>query len=317
MNNAFIEIPGVSRLNPSAQALVSAILQQPALYHAKKTIILPPLAHHITSSYFSGFQEAIDFLKTHAVPCSYFDLCQIELVSDGCITLLNLNAKNSYNMKQVVNAITKELLELTDGLLRETSQTSKFYRLYQRIATRYRYQDHPLGHSIYGLVSQKAGVCQAVSGMLCLCCSVLGIESSIVESRDHCWNLITLDGYTAHFDCTWDLGQTARTGFKFFGLSSEEIACVPDHLLATDNLPALEDSPLNWYRRKNLICTPASCVSQIRSQMDEYGIATCRIPGVLQSDIEQLITTALHGTAVRKYSYSVDALNTVTIRSVI
>ena len=308
-------IPGFSRLSASAQGLVRVILAQPALYHMEHTIPLPlPEGAPLPSD--NSFQEAIAFLRSKSVPCSFFDMCDIELFSNGRAAALHLRNKQPFHRKQAVNAITRELCILTDGLMQDSSQAARFYRLYQRITSRYRYLDHPLSHSIYGLVSEKAGVCQAVANMLCLCCSVLGIESSIVESQDHCWNLITLDGNTAHFDCTWDLGETPLTGFKHYGLSSKEIELLPDHQAVSGTQAAPESARLNWYDRKHLICTPSSAAETIRRQIKRNGVATCRLPGISHAEIEQLLYRALQDVAVGGFSFCVDALNTVTVHPV-
>ena len=83
-----------------------------------------------------------------------------------------------------------------------------------------------LGHTIYGAVVEENAVCDAISLMATVLLNGLDVDTYMLGSDTHAWNLVELDGEYYEFDCTWDLAESSEGGkvsYTFFNKTSKEI----------------------------------------------------------------------------------------------
>lgn len=66
--------------------------------------------------------------------------------------------------------------------------------------------DYPAAFTAYGCMVEGAGVCQSYSMAFCDLLERAGIESTVllVNTNNHAWNMVKVDGGWYHVDATWD-----------------------------------------------------------------------------------------------------------------
>ena len=89
--------------------------------------------------------------------------------------------------------------------------------------------EYMICHSTYGPLVENRGVCDGISYMTSLLNNTFGVETYILTSDAHAWNLVKLDGEYYELDNTWDLSEDEGiiklqdVDHSYFNLTSEEI----------------------------------------------------------------------------------------------
>lgn len=115
----------------------------------------------------------------------------------------------SMNLSQYENAlvtVNSRVEELTRGISDSMSQFDRALILHDRIAKRYHYDTDLNNHTIYELITDGKGVCQAYALLYKYLLDKCGIESRVVSSEtiNHAWNIVKIDGMWYNVDVTWD-----------------------------------------------------------------------------------------------------------------
>ena len=134
----------------------------------------------------------------------YFDI--IDYFRDG-------DVRQSAKVK-----IEKAEQEYIDGALRYDTDYERALYLHNTLVNNVEYRMGDWDQTIASVFLENATVCAGYSKAYELLCSAVGIDSIIVTSETHAWNIIKLDGYWFHVDVTNDYNSD-----KYFLISDSRL----------------------------------------------------------------------------------------------
>lgn len=113
-------------------------------------------------------------------------------------------------------------------------------------------------YTIYGLLINGKGVCQAYSEAAKLLLNMVGIECDIVtgtaNSEAHAWNIVKLDNEYYMLDITWDdpyPDEKGRVIYNYFNVTSDKLAL--DHNWNKNKWNTANGTKYNYYEYNNMI----------------------------------------------------------------
>ena len=77
--------------------------------------------------------------------------------------------------------------------------------------------------SIYDVLIKNRGVCSGIATTFRILMNAIGIESQVVMSYEHEWNVVKLNGFWYHLDLTWDLNNIKANRPLDYFLKSEKV----------------------------------------------------------------------------------------------
>lgn len=105
-------------------------------------------------------------------------------------------------------------------------------------------------YTAYGVLVKHIGVCSGYAYAYAVLMNFLGIDTYVVTSDTHAWNLAKLNGNWYHIDTTWDDPVPDRPGvtdYSFFVLSDSKIKTFSDHESWDSDVPAAPDTRFDNY----------------------------------------------------------------------
>lgn len=99
-------------------------------------------------------------------------------------------------------------------------------------------------YSIIGALLNHRACCEGVSKAFALLCHELGIRCITVMDTEHMWNIIQLDGITAHVDITPGLSREG-CDYSYFNVTDQDIA--HNHGKAIQCVPKCTDYSRSFY----------------------------------------------------------------------
>lgn len=103
----------------------------------------------------------------------------------------------------------------------------KLVAIYEHVLSNVEYKDSDSDYcrSLYGAAIENQSVCVGYAMYFKRLCDLIDIDSTIILSADHAWNLVKLYGQVYHVDATWD--DTDENGeWDYFLLSNEELSAI-------------------------------------------------------------------------------------------
>lgn len=94
-----------------------------------------------------------------------------------------------------------------------------------------------------GLIEGK-GVCLEYADTFCMLCKMAGLDTIVVNSDTHSWNMIQIDGKYYHVDVLWDDGTDTPT---YFNVGTDFIMQTPEHQHNLSRYPTAENMPTSVY----------------------------------------------------------------------
>lgn len=113
----------------------------------------------------------------------------------------------------------------------------------------------PESYTIYGLLIDGKGVCQAYTDATKLLLNMAGVECEIVEGNDnHTWNIVKLDKQYYMLDVTWDdpyPDQKGKVSYDYFNVTSEKMSEL--HSWDISKYPDASATEYNYYIYNNMV----------------------------------------------------------------
>ncbi len=106
------------------------------------------------------------------------------------------------------------------------------------------------GGRLYGALEKESAICGNYASLVEALMDRLELEnaSSILESRNHAWNIVKVEGEPYYVDATWLEGQTTTQYVSKANPNSNEIEFIKQgEKLAQDYIKEHDTSNLNWY----------------------------------------------------------------------
>lgn len=90
--------------------------------------------------------------------------------------------------------------------------------------------------SIYDVLFKNRGVCSGIATTFRVIMDELGIECYCIDSKNHQWNIIKINGYWYHLDLTWDLDNIKNNQeLQYFLKSANFMLKVESHETSDSN----------------------------------------------------------------------------------
>lgn len=181
----------------------------------------------------------------------------------------------NYLVKSSLRKIASEEAEEIITIILESSQKAHLKDAYDKCRwihnylvknTRYNHDalrqpdSYPDAFTVFGVLTEKSGVCEGISKTFKLLCDRLGVESLIAfgtssleglgEGIPHAWNIVKIDDDFTHIDVTWDIGVSEpcrHTRFDYFCLADNQIRL--DHVF--EGFPKCKTETLSFFRKRN------------------------------------------------------------------
>jgi hypothetical protein len=123
-------------------------------------------------------------------------------------------------------------------------------------------------YSVYGLLINGTGVCQAYAEATELLLNMVGIECQMVtgisHGEAHGWNIVKLDDEYYMLDVTWDDPAPdipGKTNYEYFNVAADQLS--QDHTWDTSKWPIANGTKYNYFIYNNLIVNNYSEFQQL------------------------------------------------------
>lgn len=126
-----------------------------------------------------------------------------------------------------------------------------------------RYRD---SYNVIGALLKKRCVCEGYAAAMKMICDVLNIPCEVIvgtadneiESGNHAWNIVQINGEYQHVDVTWDAQFTLMSEVSFpnyFYLNVDDHTMQNDHFWNRTAYPRCPVASYNYFKINNLIVT--------------------------------------------------------------
>lgn len=142
--------------------------------------------------------------------------------------------------------IEKKLSAITSIIDQNTSPWEKERAIFEYLHRTVSYVDDGSieeGNLVGPLLLQR-GVCEGISKLFAVLCHRVGIPCILVFGENHMWNMVNINGVSAHVDATWGIGQSP-CNYSYFNISDKEILL--DHGKDIDCVPKCSTSSFDFY----------------------------------------------------------------------
>jgi hypothetical protein len=143
---------------------------------------------------------------------------------DSYVLELSFEYSTTKEQEDFVTSKTREILQ--EILRSDMDESQKEKEIHDYIVTHIVYDDELINATAYDALSTGRATCDGYAELTCRMLQEAGIESEIVKSSDHAWNLIKIEGIWYHMDCTWDAGLYEQRGellYDYYNLSDTEM----------------------------------------------------------------------------------------------
>lgn len=123
---------------------------------------------------------------------------------------------------EATNAIKSKLNSWMGEVCSKSTEFEKEKAAHDVICRDVAYQHNSLDQSIYSAIIMKKTVCVGYAGCLYMLLNAAGIDSGIINSVSHDWNIVRINGIWYNLDATWDDQENGNT-YKYFNRSLAKI----------------------------------------------------------------------------------------------
>lgn len=196
-------------------------------------------AFDFTNSMLSSYQEAFSHLP------EYFTLTDLSISrkqqKDGVDVSLQLQSVSEIfsitELHDMTTAAISEGRKIVEALFsgyEEESETEKLRVIYRYLAQNTAYagenSENDIDYTAYGVLFNKIGVCQGISGAFNILCRAAGFKVCAVSFDNHAFNCVILEGEPLFFDCTYEITSSVddnkekniSPSYKYFAVTYEQ-----------------------------------------------------------------------------------------------
>lgn len=214
--------------------------------------------------------DADDYVK-YTIESYHYSMSSLPTRSEITITVVY---RESYEMSEEVRNYAKQVIGLLE--LDQYSQFEQVKLIHDWIVTHVQYDQSLTRYTAYEAITDGTTVCQGYALLGYRFYSEAGFEVRIVEGSvntgEHAWNLVKIDGDWYQLDLTWDdpLGQAEdAVSYKYYLISDEQLA--QDHIWEK-NYPVATTSYKDLLNKQLEAADPSSEVYQhIKQAREQLG----------------------------------------------
>lgn len=151
----------------------------------------------------------------------------------------NIKIKHTYGEKEIseINKFINEFINKYINSKMSTYDKIKAVHDYIIENTDYDSNIKDSSKTAYGVIKYNEGICSGYADTVSLILNNLGIKNYRINSKDHIWNLVYVNGKWLHLDVTWDdpISEEPNLNYTYFLITSNELKNLKDNTHEFDN----------------------------------------------------------------------------------
>ncbi|MBQ2946401.1 MAG: hypothetical protein IJE04_00925 [Bacilli bacterium] len=170
-------------------------------------------------------KDAISNINNFVHPFNSFNSINIDISNSGKITI---KTKKAYTDEEII--FVKAYIDtfIINNKIDNMSNYDKIKSFHDHIINITKYDsDHANeSYTAYDLLTTGKSICGGYSDIMSIYLNRIGLQNYKINSENHIWNLVNLDGSWYHLDATWDDPVDENNQYllhNFFLISTNEL----------------------------------------------------------------------------------------------
>ena len=170
-------------------------------------------------------KDAISNINNFVHPFNSFNSINIDISNSGKITI---KTKKAYTDEEII--FVKAYIDtfIINNKIDNMSNYDKIKSFHDHIVNITKYDsDHANeSYTAYDLLTTGKSICGGYSDIMSIYLNRIGLQNYKINSENHIWNLVNLDGSWYHLDATWDDPVDENNQYllhNFFLISTNEL----------------------------------------------------------------------------------------------
>ena len=148
-------------------------------------------------------KDTMSNINNFVHPFNSFDSINIDISNSGKITVKNKKAYNEEELIFVKAYIDTFIITNNIDTMNNRDKIKAFHDHIINI-TKYDSEHTKESYTAYDLLTTGKSICGGYSDIMAIYLNTIGLQNYKINSDNHIWNLVNLDGTWYHLDLTWD-----------------------------------------------------------------------------------------------------------------
>ncbi len=221
----------------------------------------------LLTEYFKEYDVFVNRISTSSynnleeitIDITYRDVFKIQQALKNDIASGRLSDKNTQVLSKANDIISQVIKDSMTDYEKELAIHDYLVLNYKYDYDNYENNTIPEeSYTIYGLLLNGTGVCQAYAEAMSLLLNLVGVECRVVtgvsNNDNHAWNIVKLDEEYYMLDVTWDdpvPDEPGRVSYGYFNVTSDQLA--QSHTWDSSKWPIANGTKYNYFIYNNLV----------------------------------------------------------------
>lgn len=170
-------------------------------------------------------KDTISNINNFIHPFNSFSSINIDISNSGKVTIKN---KKAYTDEEIIFVKTYIDTFIITNIVEGMSDYDKIKLFHDHIIniTTYDSEHTEEKYTAYNLLTSGKAICGGYSDIMSIYLNMIGLQNYKINSDNHIWNLVNLDGFWYHLDTTWDDPVDGKNQYlihNFFLISTDEL----------------------------------------------------------------------------------------------
>ena len=170
-------------------------------------------------------KDTISNINNFIHPFNSFSSINVDISNSGKVTIKN---KKAYTDEEII--FVKAYIDtfIITNIVEGMSDYDKIKLFHDHIIniTTYDSEHTEEKYTAYNLLTSGKAICGGYSDIMSIYLNMIGLQNYKINSDNHIWNLVNLDGFWYHLDTTWDDPVDGKNQYlihNFFLISTDEL----------------------------------------------------------------------------------------------
>lgn len=148
-------------------------------------------------------KDTISNINNFIHPFNSFNSINVDISNSGKITIKN---KKAYTDEEIIYVKTYIDTFIITNMIDSMDNYNKIKAFHDHIVniTKYDSEHTEDKYTAYNLLISGKAICGGYSDIMAIYLNMIGLQNYKINSDNHIWNLVNLDGTWYHLDLTWD-----------------------------------------------------------------------------------------------------------------
>lgn len=148
-------------------------------------------------------KDSISNINNFVHPFNSFNSINVDISNSGKITI---KTKKAYTEQEIIYVKTYIDTFILTNMIESMDDYNKIKTFHDHIVniTRYDSEHTEEKYTAYNLLISGKAICGGYSDIMSIYLNMIGLQNYKINSDNHIWNLVKLNGTWYHLDATWD-----------------------------------------------------------------------------------------------------------------